>query len=214
MSWSSPPGHSNSFGTQEPGRSSPLRYNSNASTSSSAYSMSSNPFLPSRTSTLSSTASSTYSYSGAGHKRGISEASLTQPDSRRDGTHKDDNSAASGYKSVRQSLRPLPQAPNKSKPPATHKAFLPQYSSENSYYSPEPHYDRPSFISESDRPIQSHINAAILHRAGSMTPKSSSSYRGSDQIHGNVHDHHGPKFTSPDLGDLKTSSTPYLIALS
>lgn len=99
-----------------PGRSSPLRYApSNASTNSSAYSSSSNAFPPSRTSTMSSNTSSVYQQFGAGHKRGISDISPTRASAREESS-RPDMTAASGYKTARQSLRPLPQAPSSSPP--------------------------------------------------------------------------------------------------
>ncbi|KAG8533696.1 uncharacterized protein KY384_001437 [Bacidia gigantensis] len=212
MSWSSPPAHSQKADTYHPDRSSPLRYNSNASTAS-AYSMSSNPFAPSRTSTISSAASSTYSYSAAGHKRGISETSPTRPNARQDVSRLDQSDAASGYKSIRQSLRPLPQAPNVSTPPVAPKSFS-HSTNENGFHSPEYAPDGPAYTSDSDRPLRSRVNAAVLSRAGSVTPRTSSSHRESDQFADSIQEHHGPNLTSPDLADLKKSSTPYLKTLS
>ncbi|KAA8574689.1 hypothetical protein EYC84_003939 [Monilinia fructicola] len=78
---------------------------SNASTASSAYSNSSSAYELSRTSTLSSTASSGYGYGS--HRRGLSEAT------------------GIAYQNVRKSLRPLPQppgptAPERDKAPVQH----------------------------------------------------------------------------------------------
>ena len=213
MSHTSPP-RSDKPADHIPGRSSPLRYNSNASTNSSTYSKSSNPFAPSRTSTMSSTASSGYSYAGAGHKRGISETSPTRPTMRED-TFKPDVTAAGGYRSVRQSLRPLPQAPNSSPPNLTPKAYLSQPSSDDLYLAPKYNYDGPAYTpSDPQKSRRSQVNHAILDRAGSLTPVTSTSHRSGPSIHNTGLGHHGPKLTSPDLNTLKKSSTPYLQTLS
>src|SRR5215471_6313310 len=90
--------------------SSPLRHGSSASTNSSAYSIYSNPFAPSRTSTLSSN-SSGFSLSDIADRKGGLDARA------------DDRYGVSGplsasetYGDVRRSLRPLGQAPNSSPP--------------------------------------------------------------------------------------------------
>src|SRR5437762_12665591 len=93
----------------------PGRQPSTASTSSSAYSNSSNSFDLSRTSTLSSTTSSGYRL--IGHKRGLSEAANMAPHAdKHDYSSSTDNSPAGTYRSMRQSLRPLPQPPSDSPP--------------------------------------------------------------------------------------------------
>lgn len=207
MSWSSPPRSSNQD-KHQPDRSSPLRYNSNAS-SSSSFSMSSNPFPPSRTSTISSNASSAYSYNGLGHKRGNSEISPTRPAAREDILRPDQN-AAFGYKSVRQSLRPLPQAPNSSSPPAPiPKLYPPNTSNENTYEHVEDQFDGPAYNSEAVPPRRKLIGGTgFPNRTGSVTPMSSSSARAG------VHHKHSSSLTSPDLSELQKSSTPYLKTLS
>src|SRR5436190_20930620 len=90
--------------------SSPLRHDSTASTGSSAYSIYSNPFTPSRASTVSSN-SSTFYLSDTGDRKGA-------PDSRVGDGHGADNrpSPSDPYGDVRRSLRPLPQVPNPSTP--------------------------------------------------------------------------------------------------
>ena len=212
MSYSSPPRHEKTA-DYIPGRSSPLRYNSNASTNSSSYSTASNPFPPSRTSTMSSAASSGYSYAGVGHKRAIHETSPTRPTTREDALRPETN-AAGGYKSARQSLRPLPQAPNSS-PPLVSKAYLSQSLSDDPYQASKYRYDGPAYSPpDPHKPIRSQINSAILNRAGSVTSMTSSSHISAQLGHTNDAGHHGPNLTSPDLTTLKKSSTPYLRTLS
>src|SRR3954466_9627525 len=96
------------------------RQPSNASSISTAYSNSSGPFDLSRTSTLSSTGSSGY-----GHKRGLSEATgmSYSPNENFNGRSSHGSSPDSAYKSVRQSLRPLPQPPNPSLPIRNHNEY-------------------------------------------------------------------------------------------
>ncbi|KAH9220693.1 hypothetical protein DL95DRAFT_383197, partial [Leptodontidium sp. 2 PMI_412] len=89
------------------------RQPSNASTVSSGYSSSSGVYDLSRTSTLSSTASSGYT----GHKRGVSEATGMAPSAIESRMSRSIESSPDGaYKSVRQSLRPLPQPPAPTSP--------------------------------------------------------------------------------------------------
>ncbi|KAJ5500192.1 RasGAP protein C-terminal [Penicillium expansum] len=92
---------------------SPLRHGSTASTNSSAYSIASSSFAPSRTSTVSSNASTSNKF---GHLRGKSEASsissgTTVTDAMERGSW---SNAGTAYDNIRRSLRPLPQAPNTS----------------------------------------------------------------------------------------------------
>ncbi|KAK1148985.1 iqgap- protein [Aspergillus melleus] len=124
--------------------SSPLRHGSTASTNSSIYSISSNSFAPSRTSTVSSNAS-IGSVTGMGHKRGKSEYNaMTGDKTPRPGV----SSAATTYENIRRSLRPLPQAPNASPPASKPSAYRhtrsqtvdnPQYWKENRPQTPESH---------------------------------------------------------------------------
>ena len=196
------------------GRLSPLRHTaSNASTVSSAYSStSSNPVLPSRTSTMSSTSSSTFEQFGVGHKRGISEISPTRPPDGKD-LGRPGIAAAGGYKSVRESLRPLSQAPNSSSPPLVAKSYLNQTHGQSPKERPKYKYDGPAYspASSCPPPGQQH-NISFLSRGGSVTPMSSSSHRA------NLHSHHssplGSTLVSPDLIDLKSSSTGHLRTLS
>ena len=193
-----------------PGRSSPLRYApSNASTNSSAYSSSSNPFPPSRTSTMSSNTSSAYQQFGAGHKRGISDMSPTRATAREESS-RPDMTAASGYKTARQSLRPLPQAPSSSPPAPTLK---PKIYDQSVAELPKHHYDGHDYFSHAGAPKPARPTSMTLGRAGSITPMSSASYRNGQHQHNHTSPH-GPSLTSPDLTTLKKSSTPYLKTLS
>ena len=193
-----------------PGRSSPLRYApSNASTNSSAYSSSSNPFPPSRTSTMSSNTSSAYQQFGAGHKRGISDMSPTRASAREESS-RPDMTAASGYKTARQSLRSLPQAPSSSPPAPTLK---PKIYDQSIAEPPKHHYDGHDYFSHAGAPKPARPTSVTLGRAGSITPMSSASHRNGQHQH-NRTSPHGPSLTSPDLTTLKNSSTPYLKTLS
>ncbi|KAL9132248.1 MAG: hypothetical protein Q9217_000052 [Psora testacea] len=176
--------------------------------------MTSNPFPQSRTSTVSSAASSSYSFAGAGHKRGISETSPTRPTARED-TFRPNVTATGGYRSVRQSLRPLPQAPNSSPPALIPKPYLSQPSSDGSFQAPKDHDDGPAnTLPELHKPLRNHINSAALNRAGSVTPMISKTPRSEHHMYSSDFELHGPKLTSPDLTTLKKSSTPYLQTLS
>lgn len=193
-----------------PGRSSPLRYApSNASTNSSAYSSSSNAFPPSRTSTMSSNTSSVYQQFGAGHKRGISDISPTRASAREESS-RPDMTAASGYKTARQSLRPLPQAPSSS-PPAP--VLKPKIYDQSVAKPPKQHFDGHDYFSHAGAPKPARPASVTLGRAGSITPMSSASHRNGQHQHNHTSPH-GPSLTSPDLTTLKKSSTPYLKTLS
>ena len=89
----------------------PLRQGSTASTASSVYTNYSNPFAPSRTSTVSSAASAFSQYSAAGHKRGISDTTASEPISPEGPSFISNDASPSEHKALRSSLRPLPQAP-------------------------------------------------------------------------------------------------------
>ena len=96
---------------------SPLRQDSTASTNSSAYSVASSSFAPSRTSTVSSHGSV---HNNLGHFRGKSEASsissaTTVTDAMERGNRPN---AGTTYGNIRRSLRPLQQVPNGT-PPAS-----------------------------------------------------------------------------------------------
>lgn len=188
--------------------SSPLRQTSNSSTNSSDYSAYSNSCSPSRTGTMSSSASSSYQSLKAGHKRGISDTSAMGP-SAMDKAGSLDTGSTGSYRSVRQSLRPLPQPPNASSPLA-HKQqqssnsrvksidWPPKQSKEMAVSSPlsvvPPPHTPPSYG---------------LKRADSVKPSSVS--RKPHQTHASPL---GPFISSPDLTTLNRSTTGHLKALS
>lgn len=94
----------------------PLRHGSDASASSSIYSLSSNSFVPSRTSTVSSSGS-IGSHPSVSHRRGKSEVNTMAAGATMasDSSHLGSRSnAGSTYDTIRRSLRPLPQVPNPS----------------------------------------------------------------------------------------------------
>lgn len=98
----------------------PARHGSDASTSSSTYSLSSNSFVPSRTSTVSSSAS-IGSHPSIGHRRGKSEVNNTVATGTMmasDGSYQARRAnAGATYENIRRLLRPLPQVPNVSAVP-------------------------------------------------------------------------------------------------
>lgn len=187
-----------------------LKYTaSNASTVSSAYSTAStNASAPSRTNTMSSAASSTYSAYGAGHKRGISEISPTRPADR----HLFPSETASGYKSVRQSLRSLPQAPNSSPPPLRSKFEPSQHDTLEHREPTKCQYDGPASSPPTNRHLATSQASSFLSRGGSVSPMTSSSHRVNQ--HQNFSSPHSPAYVSPDLTSFKNSSTSHLKTLS
>ena len=161
---------------------------------------------------MSSTTSSAFEKFGVGHKRGISETSPTRsPDGRdlgRPGTM-----TAGGYKSVRESLRPLPQAPNSSPPALLAKPYA------NITYGQSPkepskyNYDGPAYSPSSARPLSGQQNnTSFLSRGASITPMTSRSHRA--DTHGHLSSPLNSTLVSPDLKDLKGSSTGHLRTLS
>ncbi|RDW82752.1 hypothetical protein BP6252_03864 [Coleophoma cylindrospora] len=182
---------------------------SNASTISSGYSNSSAAFEYSRTNTISSTASSGY-----GHRRGLSDATYMAPSAQESrGTL--NSPQTSPYKSVRETLRPLPQPPNgstnsspSSSPIKNKQAFQhtrtqsmdvkPSYMNANI----TPLSAVPASIRPSTRPT-----SMVISRSDSITRTRSNSVR-----------NHGPQqappLTKPDLQSLQRSSTSQLRTLS
>ena len=158
---------------------------------------------------MSSTASSANQNYSAGHKRGISETSPTRP-STREGIKQPELTAAGGYKSVRQSLRPLPQAPNSSPPAPVMKPYHSHPYAPGPTEPPKYHYDGPAYSSPAAASQIGRANSTMLGRTGSITPMTSGAQR---------HKHtssspHGPNLTSPELNTLKNSSTSHLRTLS
>ena len=161
---------------------------------------------------MSSSSSSAFEKFGVGHKRGISETSPTRPPDGKD-QGRLGATVSGGYKSVRESLRPLPQAPGPSPPPIIPKSYLNQTHSQSSSEQPKYTYDGPAYSPATNRPqLGQHNNTSFLTRGGSITPMTSTSHR-TDQP-----SHHsspvGPALASPDLKDLKGSTTGHLRTLS
>ncbi|KAL2864190.1 putative Ras GTPase activating protein, partial [Aspergillus lucknowensis] len=207
-------------------QSSPLRNGSTASTNSSIYSLSSNSFGPSRTSTVSSNAS-IESASSFGHKRGKSEvntAAALQNMARE--TIPAWSNAGATYENIRRSLRPLPQAPNSSPPASKHAAFRhsrsqtldnPQHWKENRPQTPEARYS----YNQDSEPLRETASPNVT------TPtKTNSPHHGSPQTRPVVRAQHSQSLSSPhpppltaalsapDLETFQKSSTGHLRALS
>ncbi|KAL8808447.1 MAG: hypothetical protein Q9200_004248 [Gallowayella weberi] len=180
-------------------RSSPLRHGSNASTASSVYSSTSNPFLPSRTSTISSAASSGYRKTSAGHKRGISETSPTRSPMPRDGTPE------GNYKNARQYLRPLPQPPGASTPPNLEKTQYGHARAQSANVSPRLLHGGASHSPTASTPDVKRPVSNSLGRSGSIRPRSMVSQ--TPNAHGSI-------IPTPDLTSLERSSTSHLRNLS
>ncbi|KAL8743528.1 MAG: hypothetical protein Q9190_004125 [Brigantiaea leucoxantha] len=190
-----------------PRKSSPLRQGSNASTSSSAYSNFSNPFAPSRTSTISSAASSGYRKVSAGSKRPISETSPTRA-SAGDVCHRHDGTSNGNYKSARQSLRPLPQPPGPS-PPSVEKPNNTHMRGQSLDPFPKTHRNPTSYSPVSTDVPSLRAEPTGISRSNSIRPRSALSQ--SPNTHRNPH---GPLLTAPDLTSLEHSSTGHLRNLS
>ncbi len=123
-----------------------------------------------------------------------------------------ESTAAGGYKSSRQSLRPLPQPPNASSPSVYDKVHLTHSRGQSFDDAPKLDYDVPAYsplpiAAKSGRP-----QSMVLSRADSITPSSSLSQR--PHVHHTNTSPHGPAFSSPDLTTLKNSSTGHLRTLS
>lgn len=155
---------------------------------------------------MSSTGSSSYQHR-VGHKRGISETSPTR-DPVMGENNKEDTTAVGRYKSVRQSLRPLPQPPSSS-PPAAYKSFHTAHSRVQSLEQAPKQHDGPSFSSTPSIP-QSRLSQSMgLSRSDSVTPSTVS--KRLSHIHTSPL---GPNLSSPDLATLKQSTTSHLRTLS
>ena len=165
----------------------------------------SNSFPLSRISTMSSTGSNNFQLT-AGHKRGISETSPVR-ESVIGGRAGDD--AMGRYKSVRQSLRPLPQPPSSS-PPALYKPSNTLYSHTPSHDEVTKHqYKAPSYSPTSSITPSRLSHSIGLSRADSITPTTVSkrhSQTNSSPI--------GPALSPPDFATMKRSTTSHLRTLS
>jgi len=173
----------------------PLRNASGASTSSSAYSSSSNAYLPSRTSTTTSSASSVYVRGSPGHKKGISHGGEPTPTQGRSDRGSVESSPDHFYHNVRQSLRPLPQAPVTSSPPNAKRLTAGHARTQTVDRFPQANSEDP-FV-EQHTPDHSqeaiHPRPHLYHTQASPHPNT---------------------FKAPDLQELQKSSTSHLRALS
>lgn len=125
-------------------------------------------------------------------------------------TNRYESSAAGGYKSVRQSLRPLPQPPSTS-PPSSSKKQL--YPTNSCIQSPDealkPQHDGPAHSSVPNSPQTCVPFSMGLSRADSVTPSSVSK-----RLHQPHTNSLGSVLSSPDLTTMKKSTTSHLRTLS
>ena len=185
-----------------------LRNASNASTNSSSYSTYSNPFPPSRTSTLSSSSSSGLKFTGAGHKRGISEASGMTPFPITDGSRNSDGANAAGtYKSLRQSLRPLPQPPSISPSAATKTGSNSYIRGSSVEINPPPQANSTIYSPTSVYPQRRRSSSIGIGRSTSVSGAPAAS-------HPPPPAHVSSVIISPDLQTLQKSSTSHFRTLS
>lgn len=158
---------------------------------------------------MSSSNSSNYQFPRVGHKRGISETSPTRPTSTEE-ISRYETAPAGGYKSIRQSLRPLPQPPSSSPNPSSNKQWQPTHSRIQSLdEAPKYQYDGPSYSPVSSSPQTCVPSPMGLSRTDSVTPSSIS--KRLNKLHKNSL---GPALSSPDLTNLKKSTTSHLRTLS
>ncbi|KAK5090246.1 iqgap- protein [Lithohypha guttulata] len=182
------------------------RKDSTASTNSSAYSAYSNAFNSSRldasirNSPVTPGVSSAYIQhrKTSGHKRGISEAiEIYQAPSQMD-EGSIENSPDYVYRSMRHSLRPLPQPPNTSSSPTSSRYRSPQHVRNNTVDHITP------LESENLTPGSKSPLSSIEPEANSPRP----------HLHHSHAAPHNSTFLAPDLQELKKSSTSHLKALS
>ncbi|KAF9884324.1 hypothetical protein FE257_001902 [Aspergillus nanangensis] len=215
--------------------SSPLRHGSTASTNSSIYTIASNSFAPSRTSTVSSGVS-IGSTPSIGHRRGKSDLNAMVAEAIPGDGSADLgrwSNAATTYENIRRSLRPLSQAPNATPPPA--KQSVNRHSRSQTV-------DNPHFWKENNRPQTP--ESRTVHYSDAEALRERESYRpqtpppaNSSHLHSpnaglplnrspvKSHHHsnslsspHPPSLTAalsaPELETLKKSATGHLRTLS
>ncbi|KAI9781296.1 MAG: hypothetical protein M1839_006089 [Geoglossum umbratile] len=159
---------------------------------------------------MSSTSSGGHPSTGAGHKRGVSEASgLLQSMEVEAYVSSNESSPAGTYKSMRQSLRPLPQ------PPTTSQLQDPRgYVRAGSVDSNRPpQLDGAAYTKVSLERQPGHIRSNTLTRVDSVTLHSTSR---SHHVHGHSYSYSRAPMvvTTPDLQTLQKSSTSHLRTLS
>ena len=204
--------------------SSPLRHGSTASTNSSAYSVASSSFAPSRTSTVSSNASV---QSNLGRHRGKSDVSapiMELPD------RGISANAGSTYENIRRSLRPLQQAPNISTSPPKNSAYRHSRSNtldeEHSFKdfrpsTPDSHHvhfkenESPRYKSPAIEPQTPPPGASPHHWSPNPTPGSSRPSSPQKALSGSPHPPHlTTTLSAPELETFQKSSTGHLRTLS
>ncbi|KAK2787692.1 hypothetical protein FQN51_003103 [Onygenales sp. PD_10] len=189
-----------------PNPSSPLRHGSTASTNSSAYSTYSNPFVPSRTSTLSSNSSNGFVSDSHGAKVRVSLGE------NRYGRASPPPSASETYGNVRRSLRPLPQAPNRASPPPE------QLTRPRSQTMANPTYKYDSILPAQPMSIESYDGGSSRLQENIDPPErtpSPYSWRGHSRTQSSPQPPALPTaFTAPELETFQKSSTRHLRTLS
>ncbi|KAI4289187.1 MAG: hypothetical protein L6R35_001541 [Caloplaca aegaea] len=153
---------------------------------------------------MSSAASSGYRKTSAGHKRGISETSPTRSSTAGHiGGY--DGTPTGGYKSARQSLRPLPQPPSASPPNNLEKSQIGNTRGQGTGESPQSLYGVAAYSPTHGKTDVSRAQSNSLGRSGSIRPRSMLS--NSPKTHASV-------IPTPDLSSLERSSTSHLRNLS
>ncbi|KMU80139.1 cytoskeletal binding protein [Coccidioides immitis RMSCC 3703] len=175
----------------------PLRHDSTASTNSSAYSIYSNSFTPSRTSTLTSHISSTYRPGTPEHKVDRGSRVLN---GRREFDGKPNPGEA--YENIRRSLRPLKQAPNGTPPKIkgschTQSQTVIDLIPQHDIVRKEPGYD--AYRSEENKPPQDENHRRVSYHARTRSTPNHSSFTAA--------------LTAPELQSLGRSSTRHLRTL-
>ncbi|RMZ76064.1 hypothetical protein DV737_g4988, partial [Chaetothyriales sp. CBS 132003] len=210
-----------------------FRHTSLASTAS-AFSAASSAFGLARQSTVTSTTSTAYSANSLRHKRGISEADMPIRRDIGNSSSSVESSPDRVYKTARQTLRPLPQAPNASTAGGKRKSsyherartidHIPQiYSDEalasepDGKQSPDAARSRPHLHHAATSPHHSTFKAPDLHE---LQKSSTSPHHGTfkaPDLHelqkSSTSPHHGT-FKALDLHELQKSSTSHLRTLS
>ncbi|KAI9773105.1 MAG: hypothetical protein M1840_008226 [Geoglossum simile] len=159
---------------------------------------------------MSSISSNSYRSTGAGHKRGVSEASaLLQTMEVEAHTSSNESSSAGTYKSMRQSLRPLPQTPTP-KLQTDPQGYVRAGSVDSDR---RPQLDGAASTPASTGRRPEHIRSSTITRVDSVTLHSTSR---SHHAHGHSYSYsHAPIVVStPDLQTLRGSSTSHLRTLS
>ena len=154
---------------------------------------------------MSSVGSTSYRQIKAGHKRGISQTSPVQSPAFGE-MYRDEMNMAGEYKGIRQSLRPLPQAPNARLPSPYKQTQLRDQSLDGI---PQGHPESPEYPSNQGSPQSRLTRSVDLHRANSITSSSVSK-----RLHLTSNSPLGSALSPPDLTSLEKSTTSHLRTLS